>query len=437
MIVLSANVVSPESTRATPQTPSGKPDDPRLALRQTRFGLDPPKIMSQTDLERFSALLTLSDAQSQYAKIFLDQYQDECKRLDGEFIPKLIIAAQPIVDGQGDPNARLSIYRHLINVRELELDHEAAIADEDDRFMSRLATLVAEVQAPHLARVRLYWQRSRAKKEQNDLLKARIDLEQLVRQLCGESDSATDADLILREYEEKATPLFVEADSIRKKSLTTLTELNIRMEWDDRGMPLDRESPQNVMRILTASQERAALLARRAASQEKIGSANDDFLPLIIDKLPKEIGAQVRVQFLNRVYPRVYPDVNDPAELFRFATDSPSVTDETRDVLRAKWQKYRQVYDNLCQKMSQESDRWQSQIVGRRSLDGWQEHNALMDKLALQRMKASEECVSDLTSLFQGVANVEIGDRVQQWKAHLKTQRDNLIANPRNYASHD
>jgi hypothetical protein len=417
----------------------GRQKEAWAGLERSSYGFFVPAPISRQDVDRYGAILVLSDAQRAYVGHLFGSYLDRCDALRKKWVPLLIEAASPLDQRAQtrDFSLTLTYAAQYEGVCEQETAFAAAIEREDDSFLGQISAVLADVQLPAMDRVRLHRQRSRAVTYYFRLAKARMDLSRLVERYGFPEEILRNLEPVMCEYEQAVTPEFVKASNRYRDSRAKCTRLSLRQELDDNGQPRDLTNPIVIDQIRAFRQQKLALLHSRTDAEMQIARVNDQFLPKFLEQMPLKLSKEFRLVYLSTAYRRVYPDKSDPQELYEGLLADRHVDDNICNMLAEQWQAYRRQYENLCARMRDSADEWAAQFARFNSNEGWEEYESRMEFLARERISKNEQFVKSIIELLPPPIRARHQETIDRWRNEVDEYRNSADILARHYPATD
>lgn len=357
-----------------------------------------PNPISPDDLNEYTKLLMLSDAQVAQLKSRHAQYVAACVEGERNSIPSLRELGDQIAAASGQPVAAYSLRRCLVAMWSEQNRFREAMWSRDDKLFFDLSLLLAEEQQAALPRVQLLRQRDRRLASSLEMSKARVDLVEMLRlqELSAEElDRVAD---IVRLYEIEVTPLLVKADDALWDGRLATAKLELDMQFDDRGLPLNRDDPNSALRIRDATEQYKSLRHHGAKAQMAVALTNDRFIGRFEEAMTEGAGVAFRAAYFAQAYRRVHPDPTNVGDLHHAFTASPLMAADAKPTLNGLWKQHRIEYESICFKMRTEVDRRQEQYALTRSSNGALEYHSKMNLLTVERIELNERHLKKLIS---------------------------------------
>jgi len=382
--------------------------------------LEIPSPMSRQEIDRHRDILSLSAEQCVLQDKLFDQYQSQCDQLERDYRDifrdqATLVSSQP----RGPVHAR--------DYAELRITEEQFIATlirhEEDLF-NKLAAGLSDNQLPELPRVREHRARNRCMTGRREIAKERADLASLVEQGFP-PDTLADVDELLVDYEKVVTPAFLETELACRTAEPLLVSNAAKMLFHDDGTQRSGSDPAFQEESRQLASQYKQILATRLAPMKEVCRINDEYLPKLVQALPKTDADRLRALYLAKCYPQVYPDSLYPEPIHQRFLELPDISEDVVTAAQELWSSYQRNYDRLNTIMREEFDRRQLQMAATWSLNGRKKHEELISSSLLDRVEASELFVKQLLDLVPTSADhVSLAGMLTDWRQESQRVKD-------------
>jgi len=350
--------------------------------------------ISTHELERYAAMLSLSDAQRAFLNSEYLQYCSKCASLWSKTAPQLQQLGDDASNGNWIDQATVDLHLAFLKMQE---SLSSDIKSQDADFFGRLETILADPQLEKMQRVRMHRQRTIAHAIERPIAVSRLDLSMLVEDSGLDSDGLVAVDPVMAEYEAVVTPLMVRfdqglADRLAKR-MRIIRERLLHQASREAVAALDDEHE----RIFTAAAE----------IDRKIAKVDREFFPRFLEALPTGAKDGFRHVYQNEAYRLVYPDWTDPGDL-KTATLAVCNTPEVRPIVTAIWDTFDQKHQAICQAMEAEVDQWGYKSAITRATLSFPDFQQRIRKLRAERMEIDKQVLTDLQQALGAVSSPEV-----------------------------
>ncbi len=355
-----------------------------------------PRPITTVDVDRWSWMMHLSDAQVEQLRALYGRYVDREQGVHNEHI-------QPLWDRSAEIVHRGSVARNLSLAEEFALlvktDRRRGVRQlvrAEEQLFNELEPHLNETQVPLLGHVRAQRERSRNNRRNARYVGGDVDLTILLWMLYGKSlelspDKVTALESLITEYDAATTLLFAR----RQKAILDIASegsilLASRLSMGRVVKGSDRWVRANGLRMKTKQ------LRRKLVHVEKrILNQNVLYLNAMADILPERQARGLIGAFQQLVYEPVYPDPTDVGHLFDelFGLDSLSMVQRSEVEAVRVLIEVRQ--ETLCERMI------------RRYLE-WREFQGIEWGLPAGAFQAYEQDMRDLDSKREENAQLAI-----------------------------
>ena len=345
-----------------------------------------PSPITSVDVDRWSWMMRLNDAQAEQLRALHGIYVDREQEVHDEHI-------QPLWDRSAEIVCRGSVARNLALaeefVRLLKTDRPRGVRQlvrTEERLFNELEPHLNQTQIPLLGHVRAQRERSRNNRRSARYVGGDVDLTILLWMLYGKSlelspDEAAALESLITEYDAATTLLFARRqDAILDISSEGTILLASRLSMGPVVKGSDRWVRANGMRMKTKQ------LRRKLVHVEKrILNQNVFYLNAMANVLPEREARGLVGAFQQLVYEPVYPDPTDVGPLFDGVFELESLSMAQRGEVEAVRIFIEVRQRTLCERMS------------RRYLE-WREFQGIEWGLPAGALPAYEQDMQDLDS---------------------------------------
>jgi hypothetical protein len=367
--------------------------------------------LTDADLELYSRWLGLSEAQCAFSRLIYEHYRSDCDALIRRSLPEILQYAEDVASAQKAANYDDQAVLVTGLFFEAQKQLEQGLQRLDAKLLNELVPVLNETQLGEMPRINMHRQRARSVQWDRAILSARIDLADLVRSLALPEHVLNAADPLLLEYEAALTSLVVQLDRNRY----------------DRAMKLVRITNEfQAGRIPDMLPSIEQILAAPSALQRRIAALNRDYVDRLVQELPEQYADAVQKSFYQMAYPKVFPDLTDPAGLFEEMMRSDLIGEDLHNELQQKWIAYRAVYDSLCHSMMRYFDEWQEHFARTRTLatKKYEPYQIRMRSLRGERWDRNLRFTNDIELLFTPNLQAEFRAKFAQYRQKLQGFRD-------------
>jgi len=284
------------------------------------------------------------------------------------------------------------------------LKHQSGVERQaltiESAFYDSVQAVLAPVQQQSMWRVTADRARRRCYPYEKGIWESRIDLARLAEESLGLSQVQLVAiDPVLLEYEREVTPHFVEVDSMLPHRMQRAMEVaaDLMFTADDvrrDTMPIAVHPPTSAWTDVTS------LLAKEVVGQIAIRDLNRQYLPRLLEALPKDAGETLRDIYRRTSWPDVWP-LNPNIEYLHERVISVKVLDDDQlAALDGAWTAYRSKLESICARMEHEQSVWQEQMASTLTAANYGEYKERMRNLREQRWDCQDAILIRLKSLL-------------------------------------
>jgi hypothetical protein len=368
-----------------------------------------PAPISDADLLRYGEYLDLSAAQSRFLHEAYQRYRTTHASIIKARLPELDALNAEACRFEGGVTHALVAANEAFHGKEKEADEQLAHADA--AFLDELRPVLSEQQIQQLPRVLNHRARARCSMlALRAVYASRIDLSALVDEIVADRAVLQQIDRLLLEYEQQLTPLTVHLEERIRAQEQGLLELIAWEQRDDVDAPLPVR--EQVARGNEVQERRLALLEPSAVLQRAIASLNNKTLAALVEQLPADRAAILRVRYADAAFPVIYRVGNDNAfDLCDRLAAVQGLNKEQHDALIAQCETYRESYKSMCAEMERLTADWQDEFARTRGMGPkYEPYRLAMRDLRDKRWRATLAFLRQVESLVPHDAAPDIGD---------------------------
>ncbi|HWB20882.1 MAG TPA: hypothetical protein VG711_11320 [Phycisphaerales bacterium] len=328
-------------------------EKPPVQIPMLDLGLPIP--IQYDDLDQFTLILGLSDAQQQEMKRLYKDYLSKFQAASKKYAPDLQkrsieLGSKPIYD--------LSAFDEYQRSIELCDEYADVCASASADFINKLSPLLSNIQSGSLDRVRNLTIRIQNARCHMFDSGASFDIERVLLRMIMLGPNATDlfhaVDNELLEYEVRATKLSREHVQCYRKSQIEGGKLQAQAQLLITSQP-DFESGN----IPVDVREAAASLSRRRNELtnadldvlEEWHRLNNDTSIRFASALPSPWGNDIRSAFLQTAFPNIYPDPFNPYDAVQVILNATDLTSDLRTAILNQLAEYQSEEKAISEQM--------------------------------------------------------------------------------------
>jgi hypothetical protein len=434
--VMCVGLLSSRQCSGQPLLPPGwgsQSPKPWPVLHESRFAFYLPAPISSQEIDRYAAILVLSEPQRQYLNTLLVSYTERISEIERRRGAELLHAAEPINERAAAQDFRTTPE----SVDEFEQVHAAEgrlirdLVREDEALLAELATILAEPQRDLMHRVQLHRERSRCVTNNFMLVISRIDLSHMVVQWEKAAEILPEIEEFLWEYELRITPAIVRAAKAHRKSRTEHPRLTASISFDEFGLPVERDSPEAAERFRVFRARMEQNWRANTEAELRIIRINQETLPQLLERMDPDLAKEFHAAYLTLCYRRVSPDPLSPEVLFDKLAASEETGPGLAQELQALWAEYSQKYEALNASLRAEIDQRREFRSLQWSSTGWREHETAMERLLQARINLNEAIIERVILLLPEQLQRQHAKDIEAWRHRLVQYRDSPASKAR------
>ena len=358
--------------------------------------------IGEPDLDRYSAMLDLSDAQRRYLEYLYEIYQRDWDEGRQKLMPRLADVSAAYADRVNQSQYDPETLEFCIEFHALEAEVKKQDWELEKRLLDGLEAVLGPSQLSLMPRVRMHRQRAGCPLNSARVPGAKIDLSREIEHMALQPDQLLAVDSELQRYENELTPLLVVLEQKEVDRNTPLTRLLAASRYDEQGQPLEAGSEQSTRRLRFGQQRRLEILAECAELEKQVADLNRTYLPRLCKLLDADSARTLQDSYYSFAYWAVYENRRGLERLYASIVDSATKTKNEGlvDAVQQIWKSYEKSYDKLSTAMSDRFDAWNEQKAATTASTNYEEYAADMRKMRDERSLKSKAVLSALKDVL-------------------------------------